>query len=97
MTHWHRVRDWARRRRSTHLVLRGVVLVVGGTLLAAGAAMLVLPGPGLLVMVLGLLVLASEFGWAHRLLDRARGALATARTTTHPKRFEPTLDRGGRR
>ncbi len=49
------------------------MLVVGCALLATGIALLVLPGPGLLVMLLGLGVLAAEFAWARRVLDRARG------------------------
>ncbi len=49
-----------------------VVGVVGAALLVAGAVMLVLPGPGLLVIVAGLAVLATEFAWAERWLRRAR-------------------------
>jgi uncharacterized protein (TIGR02611 family) len=48
------------------------VLVVGLALLAAGAVLLVLPGPGLLVIVGGLALLATEFAWARRLLVRVR-------------------------
>jgi uncharacterized protein (TIGR02611 family) len=48
------------------------VLVVGLALLAVGAALLVLPGPGLLVIVGGLALLATEFAWARRLLLRVR-------------------------
>jgi uncharacterized protein (TIGR02611 family) len=47
---------------------RGGVFVVGMTLLAAGAAMLVLPGPGIAVILLGLVVLSAEFQWAKRAL-----------------------------
>ena len=49
-----------------------MVAVVGATLLVFGAAMLVLPGPGLLVIGAGLGVLAIEFAWARRLLQRAK-------------------------
>jgi uncharacterized protein (TIGR02611 family) len=48
------------------------VLVVGLALLAVGAVLLVLPGPGLLVIVGGLALLATEFAWARRLLVRVR-------------------------
>ena len=51
---------------------RLVVLVLGATVLGAGVAMLVLPGPGILVIVLGLAILASEFAWAERALDKAK-------------------------
>lgn len=51
---------------------RIAVSVAGGVVLAAGAAMLVLPGPGLLVIAGGLAILATEFAWARRSLDRVR-------------------------
>jgi tellurite resistance protein TerC len=47
-------------------------IVLGFTLLAIGAAMLVLPGPGWLTIGLGLMVLAAEFIWARRLLNRLK-------------------------
>lgn len=53
-------------------IRRGAVSVAGAVLLAAGAAMLVLPGPGLLVILAGLAVLATEYAWAHRLLTQMR-------------------------
>lgn len=51
---------------------RIVVLVVGLALVAGGLALLVLPGPGLLVIIAGLAVLASEFAWAEAMLDKAK-------------------------
>jgi uncharacterized protein (TIGR02611 family) len=53
-------------------VRRGGVFLVGSALLVAGAAMLVLPGPGIAVMLLGLVVLSAEFQWAKRVLAWAR-------------------------
>ena len=35
-------------------------------MLLAGFAMLVLPGPGIIVIILGLAILATEFAWAER-------------------------------
>jgi hypothetical protein len=40
--------------------------------------MLVLPGPGILVIVVGLAVLATEFAWAERTLHRTRSRAADA-------------------
>lgn len=51
---------------------RSAVTILGVALLAVGAAMMVLPGPGILVIVAGLAVLATEYVWARSLLDRAR-------------------------
>jgi tellurite resistance protein TerC len=50
-----------------------VTAVIGFTVLAIGAALLVLPGPGLVVIALGLFILSAEFVWAKRLLDRMKG------------------------
>lgn len=47
---------------------RAVVLVVGLAIVAAGVAMLVFPGPGWAAIILGLVVLATEYAWAERLL-----------------------------
>jgi uncharacterized protein (TIGR02611 family) len=61
-------------------VRRGGVFLVGMTLLIAGAAMLVLPGPGIAVILLGLVVLSAEFKWAQRALAwvRARASDLTS-------------------
>jgi uncharacterized protein (TIGR02611 family) len=57
----------------TRAVRRGGVFLVGMILLVAGAAMLVLPGPGIAVILLGLVVLSAEFKWAQRVLTWMRG------------------------
>lgn len=67
-----RARAWARRRRATHVLWQAGVLLLGFGLVAAGIAMLVLPGPGWAAIILGLVVLASEYAWARRLLDPVR-------------------------
>lgn len=51
---------------------RLIVLVVGLTLLLTGAAMLITPGPGLLLIIVGLSLLAVEFVWARRLLRKIK-------------------------
>lgn len=51
---------------------RVAVGLIGGTVLLVGLALLVLPGPAVLVIPAGLAVLALEFAWARRWLDRVR-------------------------
>jgi hypothetical protein len=51
---------------------RVAVTIAGFLVLLAGAAMLVLPGPGILVIVAGLAILATEYVWAQRLLKVAK-------------------------
>jgi uncharacterized protein (TIGR02611 family) len=54
-------------------------IVAGFALLIAGAAMVVLPGPGWLTIAAGLALLADEFPWARRELDRLKGIVAICR------------------
>lgn len=57
---------------------RLAVLVAGLAVTAAGVAMLVLPGPGFVVIIIGLAILATEFAWAEYLLDKAKEHAAKA-------------------
>jgi uncharacterized protein (TIGR02611 family) len=67
--------------------------VVGLVLVAAGLVLLVLPGPGILLVIAGLAVLATEYVWAQRALNFARRkgtemkdvALRRARRRSRPK------------
>jgi tellurite resistance protein TerC len=65
---------------------RLIKIVVGFTLLAVGTAMLVLPGPGIVTIMLGLALLAAEFVWARRLLDRLKAAGREARDAVIARR-----------
>lgn len=56
-------------------IRRLVIAVLGFTVLLIGVAMIVTPGPSLLVIVLGLAILATEFIWAQRLLNQIRGQI----------------------
>ncbi len=57
-----------------------VVLIVGVAVVLAGIALLALPGPGMLVIIVGLLILSTEFAWAQRWLDYAVERAAGATT-----------------
>lgn len=65
-------RDAARGNRALDATWRLIVLVVGLTLVGLGLFFLLFPGPGWATLVLGLIVLASEFTWAKRLLRPVR-------------------------
>jgi hypothetical protein len=56
---------------------RLVILVVGSTVILLGLIMLVTPGPGLVVIPIGLGILSLEFAWARRLLQRVREGIQT--------------------
>ena len=68
------VRERIRSRRSLDTAWRMLVFTLGLTLLLAGVLMLVIPGPGWATIILGLVVLASEFTWASRVLDPVKEA-----------------------
>jgi uncharacterized protein (TIGR02611 family) len=56
-----------------------VVTLVGSAVLAAGLVMMVTPGPGLVGIVAGLAILATEWDWADRWLTAARRKLQEAK------------------
>lgn len=58
--------------RSIDQVRRFFKILAGFTLLVIGLVMLFTPGPGWLVIFLGLTLLAAEFVWARRLMDRLK-------------------------
>jgi uncharacterized protein (TIGR02611 family) len=78
----HRLLEGIRERRQRHLernrFLRIGFAFFGFIVVLAGVAMLVLPGPGLLVIAIGLGILALEFAWAERLLERTVDRLEDA-------------------
>jgi uncharacterized protein (TIGR02611 family) len=58
--------------RTVEQVRRVFLVIAGFTLLLAGVVMLVTPGPGIAAILLGLGLLAAEFVWARRLMDRIK-------------------------
>jgi uncharacterized protein (TIGR02611 family) len=65
-------RDRIKANPTLGVVYRVVVAVIGVAVIALGVVLLPLPGPGWLIIFLGLGILASEFAWAERLLGYAR-------------------------
>ena len=68
--------DWQWRRKiranpHSHRIYKWVVGVVGFLIIAGGVVLLPLPGPGWVIIFLGLAVWASEFEWAMRLRNFA--------------------------
>lgn len=60
-------------------------VLFGFTLLAGGVVMLVTPGPGSLTILIALGVLAAEYVWARRLLDRLKEQGGRLRNSVLPK------------
>ncbi len=72
-----KMRSAGRQARKAGALVLGIVVVL------AGIALLPLPGPGMLVIIVGLIILASEFDWAQRWLDYAVEKAAGATTKVH--------------
>lgn len=53
-------------------VKKTIILIIGGTIIFFGVLLLVLPGPGILVIIAGLAVLATEFAFAEKALTKIK-------------------------
>ncbi len=51
---------------------RAVIFVLGASVTLVGVLLVVTPGPAIVVVPLGLMILATEFAWARLLLARLR-------------------------
>jgi len=83
-------RDWEWRRRirsnpHSHRVYRTIVGLVGALVIIGGLIMVPFPGPGWLVVFVGVGILASEFDWAKRLLDFGKAKLHAWNEWMKPK------------
>ena len=58
------------------MVRRVGVTIVGVAVLGLGVVLLALPGPGVLIIALGFLILSSEYEWARKYFDKARKSAA---------------------
>jgi uncharacterized protein (TIGR02611 family) len=72
------VKERRERHRERSKVVRAAVVLAGFVVVLAGLAMLVLPGPGLAVTAVGLALLALEFVWAERVLERTVDQMSKA-------------------
>lgn len=61
-----RVRAWIEKHPRLRRFYRVSVGTLGGTIALGGLALVPLPGPGWLVVFLGLAILGTEFAWAKR-------------------------------
>ncbi|HVB59338.1 MAG TPA: PGPGW domain-containing protein [Candidatus Acidoferrales bacterium] len=69
--------------KTMHQAKRFLKILFGFTLLVIGIVMIATPGPGALTILLALGVLAAEFVWARRLLDRLKEQGMRLRDTFH--------------
>ena len=74
---------------------RVAVTIAGFAVLLAGAAMLILPGPGIVVILAGLAILATEYVWAQRLLRIAKEKANQAKDAVFRKKQEEDTEEEG--
>ena len=79
-------------RRAAHVTYRTArritVLAVGSTVVLIGVVMLVTPGPGLIVIPVGLAILGVEFAWARLWLRKIRESISDQNSKNHAARAE---------
>jgi hypothetical protein len=80
----------------TNHMKRVLIAIAGGVVLLVGIALLVLPGPGLLLILAGLLILASEFPALERYVDpvRDRAMQAAEDSVSSPLRIAGSVCAG---
>lgn len=69
---------WIKSTPAGKLAWRLVVGFFGGLITFIGLLFIVTPGPGIAVLIIGLAILATEFAWAKRAVQKAREAATTA-------------------
>ena len=72
------LRSFIKRTKAGQLIWRIFIGVLGGTITVLGAIALVAPGPGVLILLAGLGILASEFAWASRAMNKTKTMAQTA-------------------
>ena len=69
---------WVKSTTAGKLFWRLVIGFFGGIITALGVLFIVTPGPGIAVLIVGLAILATEFAWAKRAVEKAREAATSA-------------------
>lgn len=79
-------RSWIKKTTVGRIVWRIIIGALGGGITVAGAVALIGPGPGVLIVLAGLGILATEFAWAGEVMMHTKriAAKAAARTGMKP-------------
>ena len=76
---------WIKRTKAGRIVWRVIIGVLGGGITVAGGISLIGPGPGVLIVLAGLGILATEFAWAGRVMMHTKRIAAKAAQRTGMK------------
>jgi uncharacterized protein (TIGR02611 family) len=85
-------RDHHQSKKHDGLARRILLTVAGLALCVAGVGLLILPGPGLLLLLGGLVLLANEYPWARRMTApvRRQATRSAAQSVASPLRISAT-------
>ena len=79
-------------RKVVHLTYKAakriVVAVLGVTVLLIGTVMIITPGPAIVVIPIGLMILSIEFTWARLWLRRLRASISNRNSNSLGERAE---------
>jgi len=79
-----------------HPVARKIfAALVGGTILLVGIVMLIAPGPAVIVIPLGLMILGSEFIWAQKISEKIARQWQKVKDRWRRSRLKPGHDGDG--
>jgi uncharacterized protein (TIGR02611 family) len=78
-------RSWIKKTTVGRIVWRVIIGFIGGGITVAGAVALIGPGPGILILLAGLGILATEFAWAGRVMMHTKRIAAKAAERTGMK------------
>lgn len=79
-------RTWIKKTQAGRVFWRVFIGLIGGTITVLGSIALIGPGPGILIVLAGLGILATEFAWAGRVMMETKriASRATERTGMKP-------------
>ena len=80
-----RFRTWIKRTQVGRIVWRIIIGLIGGGITVAGGVALIGPGPGILIVLAGLGILATEFAWAGEVMMHTKRIAAKAAERTGMK------------
>jgi len=78
-------RTWIKKTKVGKIVWRIIIGIIGGGVTVAGGIALIGPGPGVLIVLAGLGILATEFAWAGEVMMHTKRLAAKAAERTGMK------------
>ena len=78
-------RTWIKKTQAGRVFWRVFIGLIGGTITVLGSIALIGPGPGILIVLAGLGILATEFAWAGRIMMRTKEMASKAAERTGMK------------